>query len=153
MSNTSVLRHSTPLWMTALALAAACTRESRNGSETAPPVAPPPDPVVPASPPAPAPSPATTPAAPPADAGDARCADIRARFNAELAKRTDRCSAAADCACYGAEGGGCGGVTDRATADRVRPISEEFHAAKCRYQVHCAPWACEPKCQNGRCVR
>lgn len=93
----------------------------------------------------------TTPA--PQSEHDRRCADIGARFASELAKRTDTCSADRDCACYGAEGGGCGGVTDGATADRLRPISAEFHAEKCRYEVNCAPWACEPKCVRGKCQK
>ncbi|GMV16441.1 MAG: hypothetical protein HS104_18975 [Polyangiaceae bacterium] len=114
-------------------------------------------PVEPATPPAtPAPEPtpvptvaATVPSAAPADP----CQEIRDRFNAELAKRTDQCKTASDCACHGAEGGGCGGVTDSATAKRLAPISKEFHDSKCRYTVQCAAWACEPKCQNGRCTR
>lgn len=125
-------------------LACAC------GREQVAPVEPSPSP----APPAPEPTPAPTVAAPAPSAAPADpCQEIRDRFNAELAKRTDQCKTASDCACHGAEGGGCGGVTDGATAARLAPISKEFHDTKCRYTVQCAPWACEPRCQNGRCTR
>jgi len=61
-----------------------------------------------------------------------RCEDIRKRFNDTLATRTDACTKDADCACYGAVGGGCGGVTDAKTAKLLEPIEAEFHAEKCR---------------------
>lgn len=125
-------------------LACAC------GREQVAPVEPSPSPAPPAPEPTPAPTvAATAPSAAPADP----CQEIRDRFNAELAKRTDQCKTASDCACHGAEGGGCGGVTDGATAARLAPISKEFHDTRCRYTVQCAPWACEPRCQNGRCTR
>jgi hypothetical protein len=115
-----------------------CNREARQN---------PPAPSDPASLPAPTPAPTPTPT----PTVDDPCAEIRTRFNAELAKKTDACNTDADCACHGAEGGGCGGVTDKATATRLAPISKEFHDKGCRYLVQCAAWACAPKCQNGRC--
>ncbi len=127
-----------------------CGREARTSTpqpnEANPPAPSPPGSTSP--PPAPVSPPAATAAAPPDP-----CADIRSRFAAELAKRSDKCTTAADCRCYGAEGGGCGGVTDSATAERLAPISKEFHDAKCRYTAECAAWACAPKCQNGLCRR
>ncbi|MBK9001667.1 MAG: hypothetical protein IPM35_38590 [Myxococcales bacterium] len=122
-------------------LACACGREPVAPAEPTPE---PPRPVEPA---------ATGAAVAPSAASPDPCQAIRDRFNQELAKRTDQCSTASDCACHGAEGGGCGGVTDSSTAKRLEPISKEFHDKKCRYTVQCAPWACEPKCQNGRCTR
>lgn len=129
--------------MTRLVLAFAlfaigCNREARQN---------PPAP----SDPAPTSTLAPTPTSTPAPVVSDPCDEIRTRFNAELAKKTDACSGNADCACYGAEGGGCGGVTDKATATRLTPISKEFHDKGCRYLVQCAAWACAPKCQNGHC--
>jgi hypothetical protein len=95
-----------------------------------------------------APAAATTPAS--ANA----CADIRARFNAAHAKRTDTCSADSDCACFNPVGGpqlGCGGVTDAATSKKLGAIEAEFHAASCPWTHNCAAWACAPKCVAGRC--
>lgn len=80
-----------------------------------------------------------------------RCSELRGRFAAELAKQSGSCSTDADCACHGAEGGGCGGVTDAETARRLEPIAKEFHAAGCNYEVQCAAWMCRPKCVSGRC--
>jgi hypothetical protein len=136
-----------------LALGSACGRE--NGNAPSAPSAPkepqPPPPTATEAPPTAASTPA--PVADGATGGTDRCADIRARFNAELAKKSDACTTAADCACYGAEGGGCGGVTDSATARRLAPISEEFHKENCRYTALCAAWSCAPKCVNGLCRR
>jgi hypothetical protein len=129
----------------ALVVLTGCARDRSSTPTATTPATPTPTP----TPTTPTPSP--TPA--PAPAANDACAEIRTRFNAELAKKTDACNADADCACYGAEGGGCGGVTDSATAGRLAPISKEFHDKSCPYLVHCAAWACAPKCQNGHCSR
>lgn len=93
-------------------------------------------------------------------AGDAAtldpCADIRARFNAVHAARTDTCKSAGDCACFNPVGGpqlGCGGVTDATTAKKLAAIEAEFHAASCPWTHNCGPWKCEPQCVAGRCTR
>jgi hypothetical protein len=62
------------------------------------------------------------------------CADIRARFNAAHAARTDVCKSDGDCGCFNPVGGpqlGCGGVTDAATVAKLSVIEAEFHAASC----------------------
>jgi hypothetical protein len=107
--------------------------------------------------PAPDPMPApvvldATPAPKPVDA----CADIRARFTAMYATRTDTCTTAADCGCYNPVGGpemGCGGVTDATTVAKLGAIQQEFHAAGCQFTHDCAAWQCDPKCTAGRCSR
>jgi hypothetical protein len=84
------------------------------------------------------------------------CVGIRARFNAEYARRTDTCQAASDCACYNPVGGkelGCGGVTDAATAKRLEAIQADFFAASCEFETHCAAWICAPRCESGHCSR
>jgi hypothetical protein len=137
-----------------LFLACACGREARTNPPPAVEANPtPPPPAEPAPDPLKTPPTATTPAPAASDPQAAKCNDIKQRFRDELAKKTDNCASAKDCACYGAEGGGCGGVTDSATAKRLEPISSEFHANKCRYDVLCAAWACAPQCNNGRCSR
>lgn len=91
---------------------------------------------------------------PPSAAGGNACADIRARFNAEHAKRTDACSANSDCGCFDPVGGpalGCGGVTDSATSKKLDAIEAEFHAASCPWTHQCAASVCAPKCVAGRC--
>jgi hypothetical protein len=98
--------------------------------------------------------PETTAPADAADAGDA-CAEIRRRFDAALATRTDRCSTAADCGCYNPVGGqhlGCGGVSDAATVAKLAEIEKEFHARRCTWTHQCGPWACAPQCVNQRCT-
>jgi hypothetical protein len=91
----------------------------------------------------------------PADAADA-CAEIRRRFDAALATRTDRCGTAADCGCYNPVGGpllGCGGVADAATVAKLAEIEKEFHARRCAWTHQCGPWACAPQCVNQRCTQ
>ena len=99
---------------------------------------------------------ATSPGTPaPADAADA-CAEVRRRFDAALATRTDGCSTAADCGCYNPVGGPhlvCGGVTVAATVAKLTEIEKEFHAGRCAWTHQCGPWACAPKCVNQRCMQ
>ncbi|HNV46139.1 MAG TPA: hypothetical protein PKJ16_03790 [Spirochaetota bacterium] len=86
---------------------------------------------------------------------DDPCPGIRARFDAVLERASGACVQSNECGCYGAitEKAGCGGVTDKGTADQLGAIAMEFNAAKCAYSRRCAPWLCAPKCVNGRCVR
>jgi len=89
----------------------------------------------------------------PAGSADA-CAEIRRRFDAALATRTDACATDADCGCYNPVAGphlGCGGVTDAATVARLAAIQQEFHAKQCAWTHNCAAWACAPKCVSKRC--
>jgi hypothetical protein len=105
------------------------------------------------APPAPTSAP-PAPATAPAGATDA-CVDIRGRFDAALAKRTDACSTAADCGCYNPVGGphlGCGGVADAATVARLAAIEQELHARRCAWTHSCAASACAPRCVGGRCT-
>src|SRR4051812_16265677 len=106
----------------------------------------------PAAPPGPAPVVDAPPTMPPAPA-QARCAEIAARFEAALHAASGLCATAAECACYNpvAKSAGCGGVTDRATADQLSALEAEFHQASCRWPVECAAWSCAPKCVNGHC--
>jgi hypothetical protein len=108
----------------------------------------------PPAPPAPAP-PASAPPPSPGNAADP-CVDIRKRFDAALATRTDACATAADCGCYNPVGGphlGCGGVTDAPTVAKLAAIEREFHARSCAWTHNCAAWACTPSCVNKRCTR
>ncbi|HPI22456.1 MAG TPA: hypothetical protein PLE73_04625 [Spirochaetota bacterium] len=72
-----------------------------------------------------------------------------------MERASGACVQSNECGCYGAitEKAGCGGVTDKGTADQLGAIAMEFNAAKCAYSRRCAPWLCAPKCVNGRCVR
>lgn len=86
----------------------------------------------------------------------ARCEDIRSRFRATLAKRTDACKTAADCGCYNPVGGpdeGCGGVTDNATIAKLDVLQREFEKVPCAWTHQCGAWACAPRCDAGRCMR
>jgi hypothetical protein len=83
-----------------------------------------------------------------------RCADIRARFRATYAARTDACTTDSDCGCWAPVGGPemhCGGVTDATTAAKLADIEREFHAASCAWTHQCAAWACRPRCVASRC--
>ncbi|MBX3125409.1 MAG: hypothetical protein KF718_01765 [Polyangiaceae bacterium] len=84
------------------------------------------------------------------------CVVIGVKYDQILARGSDACSADADCGCY--SGGispksGCGGVLAQATVAELAPLVSEFRDAKCRHLVNCAPWACLPRCDRGRCVR
>lgn len=82
------------------------------------------------------------------------CRAIADRFDAVLAGATGACRTDADCACYNpvSRKSGCGGITERKTADKLRKLEEEFHRAPCSRWVRCAPWACRPVCARGLCV-
>jgi hypothetical protein len=108
--------------------------------------------VAPGPAPTPAPVPEVEPVAPVVDV----CEAYIAEYAAALEARDDACARDADCACY--QGGvgpaaGCGGVTGRATAVTLDAILARFQAAACDYTQQCAPWACEPRCVEGRCSR
>jgi hypothetical protein len=84
------------------------------------------------------------------------CVVASAKFRVTLDKHSGSCTTAADCGCY--PGGidrrsGCGGVTDKATAERLQKIADDFHQMKCKLQAHCAAWQCAPKCSDGKCVQ
>ncbi|HEY8431399.1 MAG TPA: hypothetical protein VIL20_23625 [Sandaracinaceae bacterium] len=82
------------------------------------------------------------------------CEDIQQQFRHAMARATGRCSADTDCGCFNPVVGeaGCGGITDRATADALSEIEHAFHAARCPWPHQCGPWRCEPVCRDGRCV-
>lgn len=84
------------------------------------------------------------------------CVVIGVKYDQILARGSDACTADADCGCY--SGGispksGCGGVLAQTTVAELAPLVSEFRDAKCRHLVNCAPWACLPRCDRGRCVR
>ena len=84
-----------------------------------------------------------------------RCAEIVRKMQAELATLPSPCATDRDCVCYG---GGvesvtdCGGVSDRATADRIGALQGEFTVAQCAYGVDCAPSICSTGCRQARCT-
>jgi hypothetical protein len=86
---------------------------------------------------------------PPADT----CPQIAASFRDALKSAGGACTTAADCACYNpvVADAGCGGVTDRATADALADLERRFHAAGCPWPHQCAAWVCNPACVEGRC--
>ena len=47
---------------------------------------------------------------------------------------------------------GCGGVTDRATADAIEKLRGDFQRAQCKSGIQCGAWTCAPKCTAGRCT-
>jgi hypothetical protein len=84
----------------------------------------------------------------------ASCRELAERFQQVLDQGTGPCSHSDDCACYNpvSAGAGCGGVTDAPTAVRLAELEREFHARDCPWPHQCAPWACAPRCDSGRCV-
>ncbi|NUO52192.1 MAG: hypothetical protein HOV80_25340 [Polyangiaceae bacterium] len=109
---------------------------------------------------APEPSPADTsvataaPTEKPKSEPTEACPEIKSRFEKELSAAPGTCKADADCDCFPgtvATGFVCGGMTDKATAEKLREIFREFRANKCR-GPNCAAQACVPKCKDGRCV-
>ena len=82
------------------------------------------------------------------------CRAVAERFDAALSGASGACRTDADCACYKpvSRRSGCGGITDKKTADTLRKLEVEFHRAKCDWWVRCAPWACRPVCARGRCI-
>jgi hypothetical protein len=84
----------------------------------------------------------------------ATCAAIAERFRQTLASASGACATDADCGCYNpvvAEAG-CGGVTDQHTAVALGELQTEFLASGCDWPHQCGPWACEPRCDDGRCA-
>jgi hypothetical protein len=96
-----------------------------------------------------------------APAADARCDPLHQELVAALATLPSPCATDADCTCYngGVEGfTGCGGVSDRATSDRIYRVVEGYRALEregvsCPHglSVNCAPRMCNAACVDGRC--
>jgi hypothetical protein len=82
------------------------------------------------------------------------CEQLTMRFEEILAKGRPGCASDEGCGVYQAGvGHNCGGITDRATANQLAGITEEFFARKCGYVINCAPRAMfRPVCVNGFCV-
>jgi hypothetical protein len=103
--------------------------------------------------------PAPAGAEPSAAASAAAPADPCAALAVDFARRLDgaagTCQKDADCACYPGgtgERAGCGGITDRTSADALQAIAKQFRIAHCPYARQCAPWTCTPRCRDGRCA-
>jgi len=81
------------------------------------------------------------------------CLNIASRFDKTLANRKNTCVTYADCSCYNpvSKSSGCGGITDKVTADALGVIEKEFHEAGCPRPIRCAAWICSPVCAKGRC--
>jgi hypothetical protein len=84
---------------------------------------------------------------------DSVCGTIARRFDTVLSGENLTCRKNTECGCYSqvSINAGCGGVTDRATADRLKALEKEFHQAGCSWPVNCPLWFCDPVCVNGRC--
>ncbi|MBN8611454.1 MAG: hypothetical protein J0L92_12755 [Deltaproteobacteria bacterium] len=107
----------------------------------------------PSSPPAISTTPPTTPV-PPATSTSGACVVHQDAFRVALASATGTCATNDDCGCYTpviAEAG-CGGITDAATATRLRAIEDAWRSDGCQWPHQCGPWRCEPVCREGRCV-
>jgi hypothetical protein len=82
------------------------------------------------------------------------CGDLIAEYASILDASSGTCATDADCGCY--QGGvgpraGCGGVTDRTSTTRLDALLERYRNAGCNYTQLCGPWACNPRCNAGRC--
>lgn len=83
------------------------------------------------------------------------CGAILDRFTKARRAGSGTCKVDSDCATFA---GGldreakCGGVTDKATAQKLQPIAEEWQRAGCRYEWNCAPQSFQPTCDAGVCV-
>jgi len=82
-----------------------------------------------------------------------KCADIEKRYDEILSNAGGACTGNADCGCYGPVSvkSGCGGVTDKKSADRLRELGREFRHTGCDFHIRCAAWFCNPVCSYGRC--
>lgn len=82
------------------------------------------------------------------------CVVAIAQFEVALKAAPGACSAAADCACYPGGVGklsGCGGVTDKVTANKLQTIASAYRKDGCSPTVNCAPRLCQPRCDDGKC--
>lgn len=82
------------------------------------------------------------------------CDAYASAFNDVLGRTSGACAAAADCKCF--PGGvstkhGCGGITDKATAENLESLAKGFRTAGCPSSIACAAWRCQPVCRGGRC--
>jgi len=86
--------------------------------------------------------------------GEPRCRLLSSLFAALLAKAPGTCAKDQDCGLYAAGvTTSCGGVTDRATAEKLGALSADFISERCPWVVDCAPRrTLVPTCGNGRCV-
>ncbi|MDX9724601.1 MAG: hypothetical protein RBU37_27885, partial [Myxococcota bacterium] len=82
------------------------------------------------------------------------CKELKARFLARLGAATYACSTDADCSNRpgGIEGGGCGSVVDKTSAEELFVIYSEIRE-RCALDLHCAPRVSIPVCREGHCVR
>lgn len=108
--------------------------------------------------------PAPPEAEPAADAEpphDPRCDELHAEVVAALATLPSPCTANDDCVCYngGIQGfTGCGGPSDKATADRIYRVVEGYRELERReifcphgLDMNCSPRMCRAACIDGVC--
>lgn len=82
------------------------------------------------------------------------CVVKTAQLEIALAAASGKCTTKADCDCYPggySRKGGCGGVTDAATAKKLHAIAAELASMSCPKNLHCGPRPCAPTCVDGRC--
>lgn len=81
------------------------------------------------------------------------CDVISQKFTAILVLGTSVCQTDADCGCYGAMSPNhpCGGIIDAKTAEKLKPLEDEFLKNSCSFYAACAPWQCQPVCVDGKC--
>jgi hypothetical protein len=115
------------------------------------------------NPPSPVASSSVTPSASGKDnevrAGDrsvwqGECAAIVLQMQQVLKALPSKCRTNQDCVCYA--GGiesvtGCGGVSDRSTADQIFALQQRFNNKRCSYRVDCGPGLCKASCVDGTC--
>lgn len=83
------------------------------------------------------------------------CVVTAAAFDKELETMDRSCQSDADCVCYPggvSEKAGCGGVTNKASAEKLYELSRQFHDDGCRHVLQCAPRPCKTKCDAGQCI-
>ena len=82
------------------------------------------------------------------------CVVSAAQYTNAIEKGKTDCKTDSDCGCY--QGGlgrrsGCGGVLNKESLVELSRIEAEFRKDGCKHTQQCAPWACQPKCENGHC--
>lgn len=84
------------------------------------------------------------------------CDDLRSEIDSLLAARPSTCTNDSDCACF--EAGlsktlPCGGVVSFSVYGKIQDVLAVNQDVRCSLSAECTAWACQPKCQNGQCVK
>jgi hypothetical protein len=79
-----------------------------------------------------------------------------AEIDKVLSQATYTCKKDADCGCFDVgvsrtPGSECGGVVEKAIAQKLDPLVKAAKKESCQTSAMCEAWTCDPMCEAGQC--